>query len=143
MTDSRKPPRRRKSREVAVQMLYQVDLNPDTSGKEVTAQIREQIDDYELASLARTLFGGVMEHRDAIDATLEETAENWSVRRMAVVDRNILRLGLFELEHRDVPPSVVIDECVELAKRFGDKNSSRFVNGILDRLVKRRKAGGE
>ena len=127
--------RRRKAREVALQMLYQVDLNPDLAGKAIAMQIREQIDDHELAALARSLFGGVMEHRDALDATIEATAQNWSLKRMAVVDRNVLRLGLFELEHRDTPHGVVIDECIELAKRFGDKGSSRFVNGMLDKLV--------
>ena len=122
-------------------MLYQVDLNPDASGREVASQIQDQIDDMELAALARSLFGGVMEHRESLDARIEETAENWTLRRMAVVDRNILRLGLFELEHRDVPHGVVIDECVELAKKFGDKNSSRFVNGLLDRLVAEERRG--
>ena len=128
-------PKRRKARETVLQMLYQVDLAPDTPGKEIASQIREQIDSHELASLARTLFAGVMEHRQALDERLEATAENWTLKRMAVVDRNILRLGLFELEHTDTPHGVVIDEAVELAKRFGDKNSSRFVNGLLDKLV--------
>ena len=116
-------------------MLFQIDLNPDLPGKAIATQIREQIDDHELASLARSLFGGVMEHRAALDETIEATAQNWTLKRMAVVDRNVLRLGLYELQHRDTPHGVVIDECIELAKKFGDKGSSRFVNGMLDKLT--------
>ena len=127
--------RRRKAREVALQMLFQIDLNPDLEGKAIATQIRDQIDDHELAALARALFGGVMEHRASLDETIESTAQNWTLKRMAVVDRNVLRLGLYELVHRDTPHGVVIDECIELAKKFGDKNSSRFINGMLDKLV--------
>ena len=121
-------------------MLFQIDLNPELSGRDVAVQIREQIDDHDLASMARELFGGVIEHRSQLDEQIEAKAENWSLKRMAAVDRNILRLGLFELTHRDVPRGVVINECVELAKRFGDKNSSRFVNGLLDKLAPRTEA---
>lgn len=133
-------PRRRKAREVALQMLFQVDLNPDLEMKTVAEQIREQIDDHDLAAMARGLFAGVVQHRVELDERLERQAENWSVRRMAAVDRNVLRLGLYELQHTDTPPRVVIDEAIELAKKYGDKGSGRFVNGLLDRLVPGRPA---
>src|SRR5262249_46576852 len=82
-----------------------------------------------------TLYKGVATHREEIDRKLAEAAENWRVARMPAVDRNILRMGAFEILHlTDTPPAVTIDECIELARRFGTAESSAFVNGVLDRL---------
>ena len=78
---------------------------------------------------------GVRQHRNELDALLEQTAANWSLKRMAATDRNVLRLGAYELLHCDTPGRVAIDEAVELAKRFGSAQSAQFVNGILDKVM--------
>ena len=74
-------------------------------------------------------------NRAEVDAVLEQTAANWSLKRMAATDRNVLRLGAYELLHSDTPGRVAIDEAVELAKRFGSAQSAQFVNGILDKVM--------
>ena len=126
---------RSKARQVALQMLYRVDINPDTTADEVRIAISEQLTKSGLRDFAWQIFCGVMENRATIDARIVEVAENWSVGRMAPTDRNALRVGAFELLYSDTPHRVVIDEAIELARKFGDKNSTQFVNGILDRLV--------
>jgi transcription antitermination protein NusB len=136
--------RRSKSRELALQMLFQVDLNPDVGGQTVRQQIAERLDDAELRDLAWRLFAGTMEWRGMLDERIQSVAENWTLARMAPTDRNVLRLGAFEILQTDTPYQVVIDEAVDLARKFGTAQSPQFVNGILDRLIpdaKRRLAG--
>lgn len=88
---------------------------------------------------ARQLFGGAVEHRDEIDALIRGQADNWRLERMPAVDRNILRLALYEILHEDETPAlVVVDEAIELAKRFGSEQSGRFINGLLDGFLKKR-----
>ena len=82
-----------------------------------------------------SLVSGVRSHCKELDKLIEQAAENWSLKRMAATDRNILRLGAFEILHTDTPDRVAIDEAVELAKRFGSAQSAQFVNGILDKLM--------
>ncbi|MGE3314608.1 MAG: transcription antitermination factor NusB [Planctomycetaceae bacterium] len=136
--------RRSKAREVALQMLYQIDVNPDVDAYAVRAMIREQIEDEELSAFTWSLFVGVREWRPQLDAQIEAVAENWSLSRMAATDRNAIRLGAFELLHTSTPHRIVIDEAIELARKFGTAQSSQFVNGILDRLVPpEKKAGGD
>ena len=127
--------RRSKAREVALQMLFQVDLNPEVGGEAVREMIDERLTDPELGAFAWELFAGVMESRGALDERIQQAAENWKLSRMAATDRNLLRLGLYEMLFGDTPFKVAIDEAVELAKRFGTVQSSPFVNGILDRLI--------
>jgi N utilization substance protein B len=127
--------KRSKARQVAVQMLYQTDLNPDVDGRMVREMIADRLEDSALQNFAWGLFAGVMEHRAALDERIQQVAENWKLSRMAATDRAVIRLGAFELLHTSVPLRVVIDEAVELAKKFGASQSSQFVNGILDRLV--------
>ncbi len=131
--------RRSKAREVALQMLFQIDLNPDVAAKTVRLQIAEQITDESLRALAWELYAGTMESRPAIDARIESAAENWDLSRMAITDRNTLRLGVFELEYTDTPHQVVIDEAVDLARKFGSAQSAQFVNGLLDQLIPQEK----
>lgn len=133
--------RRTRAREVAMQMLYQADLNPDASAETIRSMIAEELREPGLQEFAWSLFSGVMEWRAQIDRRLEETAANWQLSRMAPTDRNILRLGAFELLHTDTPHRVVIDEAVEMAKKFGSMQSFQFVNGILDRLIPDEKRG--
>ena len=120
---------------MALQMLFQQDINPDVSADIVRELIQERLTDEDLARFCWSLFAGTMEYRPALDAKIEATAANWSLKRMAPTDRNVLRLGAFELLNTDTPPRVVIDEALELAKRYGTSQSAQFVNGILDRLI--------
>ena len=91
-----------------------------------------------LAEFSRLLVQGVTEHRAELDEKIAAAAENWSVPRMAATDRNLLRLGCYEIHYTDTPVKVAIDEAVELAKRFGGAQSAQFVNGILDKLMQRK-----
>lgn len=92
---------------------------------------------------ARSLVSGTLGHLEEIDALITRQADNWRLERMPAVDRNILRLAVFELLHEeDIPKLVVVDEAIELAKRFSTDQSSRFVNGLLDGLLKRRQFPG-
>ncbi|WP_166826552.1 transcription antitermination factor NusB [Thalassoroseus pseudoceratinae] len=127
--------RRSKAREVALQMLYQMDVNADTDPKSVRFQIAEEISEPDLCEFAWQVFAGVMECRADVDARLETVAENWSLSRMAITDRNALRIGAFEILHSDTPYQVAIDEAIELARKFGSAQSPQFVNGLLDKLV--------
>lgn len=127
--------RRHKAREVALQMLYQQDLNSDATPDEIRSQVQEALTDEPLSRFAWSLFTGVMESRSVIDQKIDAVAANWSVSRMPATDRNAIRLGAFELLYTDTPPGVVINEALELAKSFGGANSVAFVNGILDRLI--------
>lgn len=127
--------RRHQAREVALQMLYQKDLNPEAASDEIREQVQEALTDEPLSRFAWSLFTGVMESRTVIDKKIDAVAANWSVSRMPATDRNAIRIGAFELLYTDTPPGVVIDEALELAKSFGGANSVAFVNGILDRLI--------
>lgn len=127
--------RRSRSREVAFQVLYQDDLNPRASPAAGEALIAQRLKAADLAEFARQLVAGVRRNRPELDQRIEETAANWSLRRMAATDRNVLRLGAYEILHSDTPPRVAIDEAVELAKRFGAAQSAQFVNGVLDKLM--------
>ncbi|MFV0444189.1 MAG: transcription antitermination factor NusB [Planctomycetaceae bacterium] len=126
--------RRSKAREVALQMLFQVDMNPDVDGQMVAEMVRELLPEVDLRELAITLFDGTFERRNDLDERIQTIATNWKLSRMAATDRNVLRLGAFEILHSDTPRKVAIDEALELAKKFGSEQSSQFVNGILDKL---------
>jgi N utilization substance protein B len=127
--------RRSRAREVALQVLFQDDLNPDIDLKSTAAFLRQRLNSDDLVEFARSLVSGVRRNRDELDELLDRTAENWSVRRMAVTDRNVLRVGAFEILYTTTPDRVAINEAVELAKRFGSGQSAQFVNGILDRFL--------
>lgn len=135
--------RRSKAREVVLQMLYQVDLNPDVGMQTVAGMIGERLSDDDVCKFAWFLFTGVMEYRAQLDARIQSVAENWKLSRMAATDRNVLRLGAFELIQTDTPHRVVIDEALELAKKFGNAQSPQFVNGVLDKLVPPERRAGD
>lgn len=116
-------------------MLFQTDLNPDVSGRIIREMIAERLSDADIQDFCWTLFAGTMEHRADLDGRIQQVAENWKLNRMAATDRAVLRLGAFELTQTATPVGVVIDEAVELAKKFGSRQSPQFVNGILDRLI--------
>ena len=127
--------RRSQAREVAFQVLYQDDLNPRNNPAITDAFMEDQLGNAALVEFARSLVAGARRNRAQIDGLLGKTAEHWTLDRMAATDRNVLRLAAFELLHTDTPRAVVIDEAVELARRFGTAQSGQFVNGILDRLA--------
>jgi len=133
---------RRRSREVALQVLFALDLQHgepgEAGGSEAAfARVTDHFEVVEGAkSFAQHLVREVNLNRDALDSVIAKRARNWRVSRMAAVDRNILRLGTFELMHSDTPPAVILNEAVELAHRYGSEGSPAFVNGILDGIAK-------
>src|SRR5690606_27297411 len=127
--------RRSRAREVALQVLFQDDLNPRVKPHEADVFLQQRLGKSELVEFARSLVAGVRRNRPELDALLDRTADNWSLKRMAATDRNILRLGAFEILYSETPDRVAINEAVELAKRFGTAHSAQFVNGILDRFL--------
>jgi transcription antitermination protein NusB len=131
--------RRSRARQVAFQVLYQDDMNPRSNPAVADELIAKRLRVDELVSFCRELVSGVRRHCREMDELIEQAAENWSLKRMAATDRNVLRLGAYELLHTETPDRVAIDEAVELAKRFGSAQSAQFVNGILDKLMHEKK----
>jgi len=130
--------KRREGREAAVQFLFQDDLN-----KTDPAAMAEVLDEFwklreyapRTRQFATKLIRGVLENHDAIDERIKRVTANYELHRIAAVDRNILRVAIYEMLHTsEVPPVVCINEAIEIAKRFGSEDSGRFVNGILDKL---------
>jgi N utilization substance protein B len=126
---------RREAREWAVQLLFQLDLNPTDKLDAVFGWFWETVEgDKRTRTFAEELVRGVLLNRERIDAVMAKHAENWDVDRMSVLDRNVLRMALFEMLLRpDIPPVVSINEAVEIAKHFSNAESGKFVNGILDK----------
>jgi len=130
--------RRSRAREVVVQVLYQDDLNTGST-EDGDRFLTRRLGSYpELHAFARALLRGVRQRREQLDGMLAEVADNWTLDRMAVTDRNIMRLGAFEILHTETPGRVAINEAVELAKRYGTRQSPPFVNGILDKILRLR-----
>lgn len=136
------------SRQLALQALYAFDLasgaktpreqNDVPSADEVFESVAANFDLVEGArAFAKELVCGVMAQRDSLDAVIACHARNWRISRMATVDRNVLRLAVYELVYTDTPVSIVIDQAIELARRFGDDPSPAFVNGVLDAVAHR------
>ena len=159
---SDKKGKRREARERAVQFLFQHEMNPPEDLEKTLAEFwltqranahaekrdvptwgeqREvpppTTDEATVQLFSEPLIRGVIEHREKIDAEIQKHAKNWSLQRMAAVDRNVLRLAVFEMLHReDIPPIVSINEAVDIAKKFSTHDSGKFVNGILDQVRK-------
>ena len=131
--------RRTLAREHALKILYQFDITKRPIEAVVESYWQaEETKDREIIAYANLLAQGVGGHIEDIDHKISDYATNWQIRRMAIIDRNIMRIGLYELQYTtDIPPKVAINEAVELAKKYGDLESSKFVNGILDRIHKK------
>ena len=128
--------RRSRAREIVLQVLYQDDMNPDQPDDIRQRFINARLNhDKALVEFAEELLIGVRKHRESVDQQLEGIARNWKLSRMAATDRNVLRLGAFEILFSETPDRVAINEAIELAKRYGTNNSAQFVNGVLDRLM--------
>lgn len=138
------------SRQLALQVLYALDLAERARSGEPppVEEVFERVAaSFELPRGARAfaaeLVCGVVARRDELDALLAAHARNWRVSRMAAVDRNILRFAAYELAHTGTPTPVVLDEAIELARRFGDEPSPAFVNGVLDAVARALRPAGE
>jgi N utilization substance protein B len=127
--------RRSRAREVALQLLFQHDLNPAVDRPAVERFVHDRLNEAGLEPFCLGLYEGTLAHLADIDTRLTAAAENWRLPRMAAVDRNVLRLGAYEVLHTpETPPTVAINEAIELARRYGSADSPGFVNGVLDRL---------
>ena len=134
--------KRSRARECALKVLYKIDITKDNyaSALDDFWANQEIEEDISVKEFAATIVKGVAENIQKIDELIKKYATNWDINRMAVVDRNVLRAAIFELLFlSDIPPKVSINEAVDLAKKFGDKDSGRFVNGILDQIFKQEK----
>ena len=128
--------KRTQARECALQILYQYEMNPG-SPEEVLASFWAENTTYveEVREFASSLVRGTLEHLSEIDEVVRRTTEHWELNRLAVVDRNILRFAAYELLYcADIPPKVSINEAVNLAKKFSQEDSGKFVNGVLDKI---------
>lgn len=137
---------RRRAREAALQMLYHWEVGRATPDEAIAAhgEIEQaaRLESPDAEAFAARLVLGTAEHAGEIDQVIAACAEHWRLERMVVVDRLILRMAVFELRHLpEVPPSVVINEAIELARRFGGEESGRFVNGVLDAVKRRQETG--
>jgi transcription antitermination protein NusB len=127
---------RHSGREAALQMLFQLEASSVTPDQAVDLFWRTFEADPEGRPYADTVLRGVAENVSVLDARIAAASKNWRLERMSRVDRNLLRLGVYELMFRaDVPRAVILDEAVELAKSYGTEESSSFVNGVLDRIA--------
>ncbi len=138
MIEGHKRSSRRKERERALQTLYRFDISGGGGGggREARADtMASPVEVRESSSYGRIISEGVIRNLTEIDRLIDGASKNWSLARMAVVDRNILRIAVYELlYHGDVPCKVVMDEAVELANRFGAENSGSFINGVIDKV---------
>lgn len=129
---------RRKARELALQMLFQFDMAGNPPDTIVTTFEDLQKSKPNTREFATKIFRGTIDHMSAIDEMIQNQAENWRLSRMAAVDRNIIRMSIYEFMHEtDTPKLVIIDEAIEIAKKFGTQKSSQFINGILDGILKK------
>jgi transcription antitermination factor NusB len=133
--------KRTRARELALQFLYQLDLRGPDFLAEEKAFLKGEESDKAAREFATHLIQGTAEHLDEINEIIRAVAQNWQIARMAVIDRNVLRLAAYELLYcEDIPPKVAINEAIELGKRYSTANSGAFINGILDKVKNR--AGG-
>lgn len=133
---------RRHSRELGLQLLYQTEFNAlspaDISARKTFEATKNESSDATVIEYAEFLFNGVLKHKDQIDQKIQAASRHWKIDRMASVDRNVLRLAVFEMIYSPDPiePKIVINEMIEVARKFGTQESSSFVNGLLDQILK-------
>ena len=125
------------ARECALKILYRIEISKDSmedSMKDFWS--REEVEK-EVQDFANSIVKGTSKDLSKINEIISKYADNWDIKRMAVIDKNILRMGIYEILYReDIPPKVSINEAIELAKKYGDVDSGKFVNGILDKVRK-------
>lgn len=130
--------KRRRAREYALQILFQIDFTAkkiDRKNIDEFLSVKDESED--VKRFTEELVSGTIEKLDEIDSAIEKVAKNWPLKRMAAVDRNILRFAAYEILYRkDIPPAVTINEAIEISKKFSSEDSASFINGLLDRLAK-------
>ncbi|MEZ6139480.1 MAG: transcription antitermination factor NusB [Zavarzinella sp.] len=128
--------RRSRAREVVLQLLFQWDLNRAVREESIHQFIHERLKNGEAEQFCLELYQGVIDHQSKIDALISQSSENWKIQRMAPTDRNVLRMGTYEMEFAPTktPAPVALDEAIELSRRYGSADSSSFVNGVLDKI---------
>lgn len=131
------------AREAALKALYQLDLRSSVPDAEVEELLAREAPQREAQDYARIVVKGTRKNLTEIDGEITQVAENWDLGRMAAIDRNVLRLAIYEMTQReDIPPAVAINEAVTIAKKYSTKDSGGFVNGILDQVKNRLAARG-
>jgi N utilization substance protein B len=130
--------KRRKTRELALQILFRLDLGQENlTDKMLEGFLNDNAASEDIKEYTRILVKGTVDNTKEIDRIISEYSENWSIDRMASVDRNILRFSIYELLQRyEIPSSVIINEAIEIAKKYGTEESGSFINGILDTIAK-------
>ncbi|HEX9985157.1 MAG TPA: transcription antitermination factor NusB [Thermoanaerobaculia bacterium] len=133
---------RRKARELALQMLFQYDMSGNKPEMIIGTFEELQKSKPNTREFAVKIFNGTIAHMTDLDDMIQSQAENWRLSRMACVDRNIIRMSVYEFLHEsDTPKLVIIDEAIEIAKKYGTQKSSQFINGILDGILKKHHLG--
>jgi len=130
--------KRRKAREFALQILFQLDIGKEKPTATLLKRFWTEFEpDDEVRAFTEEIVTGTYKHQKTINAKVLACAKNWTLERMAVIDRNVLRMAVYEILYRsDIPPSVTINEAIELAKKFGSDESGAFVNGVLDSVAR-------
>lgn len=129
--------RRRKARELALRMLYQMETNGDDPELALAKYCEIFPYQKDIVDYTKLLLSGVTMEKSFIDRYIEDACEHWKMNRITYVDKNILRLGIYEMFFSvDVPPKVAIDEAIELGKKYGNEDSRNFINGVMDRIFK-------
>jgi transcription antitermination factor NusB len=129
--------RRRKARELALKMLYQIETNNEDPGLALDRYCESFPYQPDIIDYTRVLLDGIRKQRDMIDRFIETASEHWKMSRIAFVDKNVMRIGIYEMFFSaDVPPKVAIDEAIEMGKKYGNEDSGDFINGVLDRILK-------
>jgi transcription antitermination protein NusB len=130
--------RRSRAREVALQLLFQRDANPDVPRPAIERFAHDRLSNPAAEAFCLSLYDGVVQRLPEIDAAITAASENWKLQRMAASDRNVLRLGAYEIAFspEPTPGAVALDESIELARRYGSEDSPAFVNGVLDKVFR-------
>ncbi len=128
---------RRLSRELAIQFLYFTEMNEGELDHQLKSFWENNPCQEDVRSFTEDILNDIFDHKKEIDSQLEKYSDHWTLSRMAVIDRNLLRMAASELMYsKTVPPKVAIDEAVEIAKKYGTEDSPNFINGVLDRILK-------
>lgn len=129
--------RRRQAREAALQLLYQRDLNPEVDQHVAHQMLDDLVETEDLREFAWQIYTGTLSIAADVDRQIQEISENWRVSRMSPTDRNIIRMGVYEMTMMGTAPAIVLDECIEIARNYGSVQSGQFVNGVLDKMIPR------
>lgn len=129
---------RRKARESTLQILFQLEFNDLQSEKTIQHYWQKRKASEEVKEYSQWLVNGILTHKEEIDSVIQSVSEHWRIARMAVVDRNILRMAVYELLfEEDIAPAIIINEAIEIAKKYSSEEAATFVNGILDAIRKK------